>query len=402
MSSRNFNLPSAAQNPFEDLGFDKGLLEVLLKAGDGEAVSVAVSGMKRVVSKALHPDTGLDSSEATIAYLDAFLQATDRIERMDPDDAATLAKAYTKRGTRKIREPAAVVESRDLHDGRLLASIVDMVAASGESISSARGTRILVRPLDFDISKPSDSTERSYQWYPPDKARVNVFETDHEGITTVKSLQQLSFTKMMRKKLQKNNVSEESRLLTSKIAEMCWPMMEPFIDMNLVRGGEVVTVLKHEDEHSVFMSDGSFTGRYSDASSVLKDGQYEFGFERFTSSGLPDIHDTYYASDDQSARSEGILLAGFADIDFMKVIEKQIFDGKSSNRGAPRLPVSSRSSRDVYAFSVPDKLLRYSQKMYSPQIPDSGSRALVLATNSDHELQILGTMASVTQNAELD
>jgi hypothetical protein len=113
---------------------------------------------------------------------------------------------------------------------------------------------------------------------------------------------------MMRKKLQKNNVSEESRLLTSKIAEMCWPMMEPFIDMNLVRGGEVVTVLKHEDEHSVFMSDGSFTGRYSDASSVgqsgfavlgIKDpsvtptGTYYYDDFAVSDSGMPGVGGSY-------------------------------------------------------------------------------------------------------------
>lgn len=112
------------QNPFEKTGLSREAAGELASLDDDEIATV-MNGIRRVIVKALHPDTG--SSASNSDFMDGVITSTHAIEDMSGSDARILAKSFAKNNQRKQRArkksaPIAERLPRDLR-GELIASM---------------------------------------------------------------------------------------------------------------------------------------------------------------------------------------------------------------------------------------------------------------------------------------
>lgn len=385
------------ENPFEKVGFDKEFMEALLASGDTQAVATALSGMRRVVSRALHPDTGT-SSDKGAEFFNGFLQAAAKIENLPDDDIKVLATAYAKRKRVPRRErPAQSFESKDFHDGTLLHQMIDMVSQSGESIASVRGSRLLVRPLDFSNNKPLDA-EGSYAWYPPERARVGLFETDDQGKTTWTAMSQVSFPGMLKKELKKEASKEERDMRIKPLSLLVWSEIKPHIPPSVAEGKEdTIQVCLRHGELIVSVPGGDTVATFNDSKigNYLEDGIYTLG----AGVGARQLHDQYYLFNDGVEQVDNIYIAGFGDQSFIGVQEKYAFGDQSEIFNPLTLP--SRRMKDIdtpYAYEVPEFMYKHLQKSYSPTVLEDGNTtSIVVATDSDSKALVLGRLISLTK-----
>jgi len=116
---------SGFANPFENSGLSKEAIKALLELDNGEALQTAASGIRRVLARALHPDVagaGVDTS-----FVEAVVEATQEIERLEPEDALTFARAFAigKKRSSKGKPKEVVAQSVEEYAKDIILSLAE-------------------------------------------------------------------------------------------------------------------------------------------------------------------------------------------------------------------------------------------------------------------------------------
>ncbi len=397
MANRRQGMPPGFQNPFEQSGLDKQLVEALLQSGD-ESLTVALTGLRRTVTRALHPDThGLQQSSD---YLDSFLQSTARLNAMSESERRTLATAYVKkRGGARVPKEKVEYESKDLHDGTLLRSIIDMTVDSQGSIPSSRDKQLLVRPLDFSTKKPTDVLSRvGFDWYPPDSARTYLLQVSNQGKVAARVLRQTSLNYVLKREHGSSWSQELYNQERDKKTQPFKKLLDPLLnDGSLKKVGEdKVWFEKRGQLGAVYNSLGKVCLgdiTVSDESLFgVDNGIYSFGL-RDSGRQLGVMEDSMYIYEDEAGASPiDELIVGSFGKDFIDLQRGIIYE---EPRKAEQLLQATRRRSGLHSFAVPEKMYREAQKSYSPLVPVDGYLAMV---NDDSQLQIVGkTIASLSE-----
>jgi|GEM_PF-5951374 hypothetical protein len=409
MAARKRNLPPSLRNPFEKAGFDREIIEALVATGDA-SLDVALNGLRRSVARALHPDTVGSVPEASAEYLDDFLQATSRLMGMEPADRKKLAQAFVRGRRQVVREKPIEYESKDLHDGTLLQNMIDMVAESGESIYTARNRKILIRPVDFSLEKPSDFRGEPYAWYPPESARMTLLEVDEHGISDYQQMKQMSFAKLLRKEYRVQDVDDLYKKKVRSLSFDMWDDLGPVVgDLDLAsfqKDDETLILDKKDGILNVFQgATGAYVGSAPESrDSVINaaDGIYTFGFRDTptTHSNKGILYDAHYIYDDQEPGKDIKLnIFGTCDGSYIDLQRSQIYDRPQDQFVAHRqleLPSTTKKG-DVSRFTIPSQMYKHVQKVYAPQlITEDDRHRYVLAVDADKSLSILGRLVSST------
>lgn len=352
-----------AQNPFENAGLDKALVEALLLS-DKQAITIAVNGLRRAITKALHPDR-TDGQQSD--YLNDFLQATSRILELSESDQQTLARAYAKQGARRAAAPKIEsYTSKDLHDGTLLTSIGEMVLDSGESIPSAHNRLMLIRPLNFNNDKPRDFKGEPYAWYPPAASRTYLLRVDGEGQVTSQAFVQASRKTMFNKEAKRQVADVDYKKHLKQISAPVMSLLEPVLSQAPdVFRNETVVLIKNNQTLTVYDSAlGSAIGELDvdeATANVLSDGIHMFGVTTGT------LHDTYYEQD-ATSQEQGtqILIAGSVSSDYTKIEHNRIY--KDSVALAPMLPARQLADEQLPVFAVMPEMRKHAEKFYSTSV----------------------------------
>lgn len=408
MAARKRNLPPSLRNPFEKAGLDKDIVESLVATGDA-SLDVALNGLRRSVARALHPDTVGSVPEGSAEYLDDFLQATSRLMGMDPADRKKLAQAYVRGRRQVVREKPIEYESKDFHDGILLQNMIDMVAESGESIYTARNKRILIRPVDFSLDKPSNFQGEPYAWYPPESARMTLLEIDERGIAEYQQLEQVSFTGLLRKE---NHVQKVDDLYKDKVHKLSfdiWDDLEPVVGgLELASYHDTDKTLILDKKEGVLNVFQGTTGEYIGSAPESRDrvinaadGIYTFGFRGVPATHLNKgiLYDPHYLySNAEPNERVALSVFGTCDRSYIDLQRSQIYDRPQDRMTARQLELpSTAKAGDVSLFTIPSQMYRHVQKAYVPQLITEGDRhRYVLAVDANKSLYILGKLESLT------
>jgi hypothetical protein len=388
--------PKGFQNPFENAGLDKALVEALLLS-DEQAIAIALNGLRRAVTKSLHPDR---TDGAEIDYLGDFLQATSRILSLEESEQQTLARAYAKQGVRRTVQKPESYTSKDLHDGTLLTSIGDMITDSGESIPSARNKLVLVRPLNYNPNKPDDFTDGPYGWYPPELAKTYLLHIDNEGKVATNAFTQVS-RKTALSHLNKQRVTDaEYKIFIKELSEPIAALLEPLLSSTPdVYSNESVVLIRNDDILDVYDSElGAKIGQIDipdEIKDILVDGMHTFGIHTHT------LHDTYYQHDAQdSEQVTNMLVAGTVSSEYTTIEHNRIY--KEPYALMPQLPARKLANEQLQVFPVMPNMLKHAEKFYSTSVtkdafahkPYNGAldsrSAYVLAVKPNGDFVIVG------------
>lgn len=92
------------ENPFTQLGISPAAVEALVSLNDPEALSVAVSGLQRTMSRALHPDAHQgNKTPKSEAFLLGVNDATNALRGASPDELMIFAKDFIRPSKRQGR-----------------------------------------------------------------------------------------------------------------------------------------------------------------------------------------------------------------------------------------------------------------------------------------------------------
>ncbi len=355
------NAPTGISNPFEKAGLDKVLVEALLLS-DEQAIAIAVNGLRRAVTKSLHPDR-TDGQQSD--YLNDFLQATSRILSLSEADQKTLARAYAKQGARCAAPKVESYTSKDLHDGTLLTSIGNMVLDSGESIPSAHNKLLLIRPLNFNNDKPRAFKGEPYAWYPPAASRTYLLQVDNEGQVTSQAFMQVSRKTMLNKDTKRQVADNDYKKHIKEISAPVMGLLQPLLSQvpDVYRSG-TVALIKNDQAITVYDTNlGSAIGELEldeATAGSLCNGIHMFGV---TTAAL---HDTYYEQDTAEEQATQLLVAGAVSSDYTKIEHNRIY--KDSVALAPMLPARQIADEQLPVFAVMPEMLKHAEKFYSTSV----------------------------------
>ena len=390
--ARRFDIP-AASNPFENAGLDREIVNILAKTGD-HALLAAVKGLQRAVAKSLHPDVAGPLPDSAREYYDGFIQATSKIDELPSQSRLTFAKAYASRGAKRVVAEKEVFESIDFHDGAILSDMAITAAEVGESAPSLRGTRLLVRPLNFDNRKPA-GTPKGYDWIPPEAARVGWVEIDESGDTNWEYMRQSSITGELQKQLGTNRIDAERKELTAALSSEYWPLVAPLVDVSKLKKDESVWMLQRNGTAEAMMPSGEVLGRFEmpdDLALPLDDGLYRFGFDSYASTGIGGMYDPFYVFEGPD-KTDPAYVIGFADKEFVDVPRRTIYaDHDTPTFGRVALPSTAKRNQR-YSFTVPEKMTKFLQRTYTPRVPKfsgKNEKNLVVAADTDGTIQVMG------------
>ncbi len=392
---RQFKDLPAAENPFEHIGLDRKFIEILLSTGDDSLV-VALKSMRRSVSRTLHPDTNPGSTPEAQDFFNDFVVASDKLETLTGRDRATLAEAFAKKGARQ-RTKEVSYESADFYNGSIVSSMAEIVGQSHESIASFRNKRLLIRPLDFSLSKPAGAPA-GRQWYPPESARVSLVSVGPAGQTSWEYVRQSSFSGELKTDLRANDVREEQNQIIKAISEPLWAAVGSDDYANLVKKDEVLSLIQKDGTIEVIAPSGDVLN-VVDApelpETALADGIYHFGFSDSNRYGGPHLIDKYYVFDDKDDSTDQAYLFGLADTDFLEIQRKSIYSEDTREFGQAALP-STAKRQQRFSFSVPNKMRKFLERSYTPKLPDSinssQNKKLVLAADESGSVQVMGSL----------
>lgn len=386
MAGNRSHLPESARNPFEGTGLDKELVGTLLEGGD-QSLTIALTGLKRSIIRALHPDTGANPD--TSDYLDSFLRSTSRLlDDMDEGQRHILATAYTKKRGRTPRAttPEFVYESKDLHDGSLLRNMLDMVADSGESIASSKGKRYLVRPLDFSSREPQSKA-------------IGLFDVAQDGRVQWQQSHQTSLAHLFRQEYGRQTELEHKQAV-ARVSQPLQDILDPILAKTpLSDGDHNRIVLEKRDGLATFYDEQAqrriATMPLSEEMLKFGDGMYSFGVKaRGTKADV--MHEAVYLYDSHGTHTTGILLAGSLTEDFIEKQRQVIYADPNNPLANPRvLPAKAKQAGEFTSFPVVPKMLREAQKYYSPTATEKN---YITGVDQDGAMVILGRVITILPN----
>lgn len=385
-----------AENPFEYTGLDPKLVEALLTLNDPESTRVAIEGIKRVAARALHPDaSGNNTTPEANKYLDDLLQSAGKLASLSNSELQILAKAYTKpRKERRSGAPKAQqqkFESADFHDGRLLESILEMAADSQASLPFARSRTVIVRPTSFSDSKPSSAPG---EWYPPESSRVPIIRINEKGELSFRLARQVTFRKLVRYSKPSRDVAEADEYfgqIKQSLSEVLEPSRDEIgqfgqnDDIFLAKYGDDDITVESTDHHNP-----KIELKINDTLQQLEPGVYGLTFSDGRLKSVDDHFFRFESPDDEHSKT-GLYIIGCSDNEYIRTLFKSFTPANDRRIIRPTLSAKTNGNDEIPLLTVPAEYFKIVQKQFEARITKGGQ---LLATDSERNLHILGTVAS--------
>lgn len=405
MARRSFR-SQAAVNPFENIGLDRRLVEALVQAGD-ESMLVALSGLRKSVVKALHPD--IVGSSAGNNFLDSFLTDTQRIVDMPPSDRNILAQAFVAAKVTRTRAKTPEFKSVDFHDGTLLEEIGEMVLRSGESIPTAKNSRILVRPLNFSLKKPEKFDGEAYEWYPPETAGIYILDVPESGKINWLTAKQASLATLLkhgdhyRIKLDEDREKIPAQIKAETNLIKCALLDNMQLDIADIECSDTDdSIIVDKNNSKLYLKQSSNSLELGEVpvrpivDKYLSDGIYKLKLSKNPQGEtVCDLADTVYIHNGIPAKETQFLIAGTVSKDFIDMEEKRFFQEAYGGIKPVALPARSMLSSELKTYQINTKLLKHAQKFYSPNVNDKGH--FIIGMNESEAISILGSTISLTK-----